>query len=71
MDERVYTFPKGIGPKVNVLARLEFELAYYDSSVRRLTITHGDTRRATFSCLEYSCWSQSKNTVSNQISEVK
>ena len=30
-----YTFPKGIYPKVNVIARLEFELAYYDSAVYR------------------------------------
>ena len=28
----VDTFPKGISPKVNVIARLEFELAYYDSA---------------------------------------
>ena len=27
----VHTFPKGICPKVNVIARLGFELAYYDS----------------------------------------
>ena len=32
----VHTFPKGICPKVNVIARLEYELAYYDSA---LTIT--------------------------------
>ena len=29
----VYTFSKDICPKVNVIARLEFELAYYDSAV--------------------------------------
>ena len=28
-------FPKGICPKVNVIARLEYELAYYDSAVHR------------------------------------
>ena len=32
----VHAFPKGICPKVNVVARLEFELAYYDSSAKRL-----------------------------------
>ena len=32
-DKGVHTFPKGIYPKVNVIARLEFELAYYDSAV--------------------------------------
>ena len=29
------TFPRGICPKVNVIARLEYELAYYDSAVHR------------------------------------
>ena len=31
----VHTFPKGICPKVNVIARLEYERAYYDSAVHR------------------------------------
>ena len=31
-DIVVHTFPKSIYPKVNVIARLEYELAYYDSS---------------------------------------
>ena len=31
--KRVYTFSKGICPKANIIARLEFELAYYDSAV--------------------------------------
>ena len=35
-------FPKGICPKVNVIARLEFELAYYDSAVYRFN--HCTTR---------------------------
>ena len=34
-DKEVHTFPKGICPKVNVIARLEFELAYYDSANHR------------------------------------
>ena len=34
-DLTFLTFPKGICPKVNVIARLEFELAYYDSAVQR------------------------------------
>ena len=34
-DKGVRTFPKGICPKVIVIARLEFELAYYDSAVQR------------------------------------
>ena len=32
-DKGVHTFPKGICPKVNVIAQLEYELAYYDSAV--------------------------------------
>ena len=34
-DKRVHTFPKGICPKVNIIAWLEYELAYYDSTVHR------------------------------------
>ena len=31
-DKGVHTFPKGICPKLNVIAWLEFKLAYYDSA---------------------------------------
>ena len=31
----IHTFLKGICPKVNVIARLEYELAYNDSAVHR------------------------------------
>ena len=31
----VFNFPDGICPKVNIIARLEFELVYYDSAVQR------------------------------------
>ena len=31
---RVHIFPKGICPKENVIVRLEFELAYYDSALQ-------------------------------------
>ena len=41
-DKGVHTFPKGIWPKVNVIARLEYELAYYDSAVNRFN--HYTTR---------------------------
>ena len=36
-DKGVHTFPKGICPTVNVIVRLEFELAYNDSAVQRLS----------------------------------
>ena len=45
----VHTFPKGVCTKVNVIARLEFELAYNASAVH-LTITpqgHPTTDRQT------------------------
>ena len=32
-DKGVHTFPKGISPKVIVIAWLEFELSYYDDVV--------------------------------------
>ena len=41
-DKGVHTFPKGICPKVNVIAQLEYELAYYDSAVHRFN--HYTTR---------------------------
>ena len=34
-DKGVHTFPKGICPKVKVIAQLEFELANYDSAGQR------------------------------------
>ena len=38
----VHIFPKGICPKMNVIERFEYELAYYDSAVLRFY--HYDTR---------------------------
>ena len=37
-----YTFLKGICPKVNIIAQLEYEHAYYDSAVRHFN--HYTTR---------------------------
>ena len=48
-DKRVHTFPKGICPKVNVIARLEYELAYYDSAVHRFN--HYTTRTPPSICI--------------------
>ena len=36
-DKLVHTFPKGISLKVNVIARLEFELTYYDAAVQHIS----------------------------------
>ena len=41
-DKWVHTFLNGTYPKVNVIARLEYELAYYDSAVHRFN--HYTTR---------------------------
>ena len=35
-DKRVHTIPKGISPKVNVIAWLGFKLAYYDVAVQNV-----------------------------------
>ena len=50
-DKGVHTFPKGICPKVNVIARLEYELAYYDSAVHYFN--HYNTRTAPLILLLY------------------
>ena len=34
MDKRAHTFPEGISPKLNVVTRLETELAYFDVTVQ-------------------------------------
>ena len=34
LNKRVYTFPKCINQKTNLIVRLEFELVYYDSAVQ-------------------------------------
>ena len=34
-DKGVYSSLKGICPKVNVIARLDIELPYYDSAIHR------------------------------------
>ena len=40
-DKKVHTFPNSISPKVNVIARLEFELRNFESAVQLLR--HEDT----------------------------
>ena len=40
MDKGIHTFSYGISPKVNVIARLEFELAHNDVSI--LLFNHYD-----------------------------
>ena len=40
--KEVYTFPGSIFPEVDVIARLEFELAYYDFAVDRFCQSWSD-----------------------------
>ena len=54
-DKGVHTFPKGICPKVNVIARLEYELAYYDSTVHRFN--HYTTRSPPHLIVFSNTWS--------------
>ena len=44
-DKWFHIFPKSICPKVNVIARQEYELAYYDSAVHRFNHYTTRTRR--------------------------
>ena len=36
-DKGVHSFPKDTSPKVNVIAQLEFELAYYNVAVQHVS----------------------------------
>ena len=40
-DKRLYTFPEGINPKVNLVAQLKFEFAYFKAAVQHFS--HNDT----------------------------
>ena len=41
-DKNVHSFAKSVSPKVNIIALLEFELAYYDVASQALQpISHG------------------------------
>ena len=61
-DKGVHTFPKGICLKVNVIARLGFELAYYDPAIQRFD--HYTMRTPPYMCIGlshmyvciYMCW---------------
>ena len=37
MYDSVHDFPKGISPKVKVIARLGIELAYHDAAVQHIS----------------------------------
>ena len=37
MVKGVHNFPKGISPKVNLIAQLDFELTYYNAAVQYIS----------------------------------
>ena len=39
VDKSVHIFPRGISRNVNTIAQLEFELAYFDVTIRHLATT--------------------------------
>ena len=49
-DKGVRTFPEGICSKVNVIAQLEYELAYYNSAVHRFN--HYTTRQSLYKYID-------------------
>ena len=53
----VYTFPKGICPKVNIIAWLEFELACYNVTAQHISLN--TTRDSALIFLVKSSMSQS------------
>ena len=40
-DTGIHTFPKGISSKVNVIARLEFKLVYFEAVVSHTPVLTG------------------------------
>ena len=47
-DKRVYIIPKGISPKVNEIARLRFELAYFEAAVQLFSYYITETHTYTY-----------------------
>ena len=57
----VYTFPRGICPKVNVIERLEFELASSDSAVQRFNSPLHHEDASYILCLKHCSVNESLN----------
>ena len=60
-DKEVQAFAEATCPKVNLIARLEFELAYYDSAVQRFN--HYTTKTPPRSIVEYPQYPSTEDTV--------
>ena len=52
MNKVIHTFPKSLIPKVTVIARVEFELAYYAVTVQYLTHYTTGTTPTSFGAIE-------------------
>ena len=50
-----HTFPEGISPKVNVITRLEIELAYYDVAVQFVSLYANGIPSHTYICVSPKC----------------
>ena len=53
MNKRVHAFLKDISPKVNVIAQLDFELAYFDVAVKYINHYATRTPSSRNGCLGY------------------
>ena len=51
MDKGVHTFPKGISPKTNVTAQLEFGLNYFMAAVQDFSNYQNQTHSEWFASL--------------------
>ena len=60
-DKRVHAFPKSISPKVNVIARLEFELAY--SEVAILNVNHYTTESLVYFRMEVNSGKEADSSI--------
>ena len=65
----VHTFPKGIYPKVTIIARLELKLTYYDSAVQ--LFNHYTTEPHRFFSFFFQCMFQNLYIVITEITNHK
>ena len=68
-NKGIHTFPKSICPKVNVIARLEYELAYYDSAVHRFNHYATRTLTSNLEFLKSQCFMFKSSYVREKINE--
>ena len=69
-DRGVHTFPKGVCLKVNIIARLEFKLTYYDSTVPRFNHYTMRTPPILIKCSMFVDLCKTKLSLVNDYSEI-